>query len=111
MKLLVLFAVLAAFTISSCKSRETPPNNAAGISGPHVNNESGAEPRQQQHCLNLNIATAEELTRLPGVGNVIAKRIIDYRERHGRFRRREEIIIVEGFSERKFRAIAALVCV
>jgi len=59
----------------------------------------------------LNIATTEELIKLPGVGDVIAKRIIDYRERHGRLRRPEEIIIVEGFSERKYRAIAELVCV
>jgi competence protein ComEA len=59
----------------------------------------------------LNIATAEELIRLPGIGEVIAKRIIDYRERHGRFRRPEEIIIIEGFSERKYRAIAGMVCV
>jgi competence protein ComEA len=111
MRLLVLFVVLAPFTIASCKSRETAPLNAAAIATPHANNGSGAEPNRQQHCLNLNIATAEELTTLPGVGDVIARRIIDYRERHGRFRRPEEIIIIEGFSERKFRAIAALVCV
>jgi competence ComEA-like helix-hairpin-helix protein len=111
MWLLVLFVVIAPLNIASCKSRETAPLNAAVIATPHANNESGAEPNRQQHCLNLNIATAGELTTLPGVGDVIAKRIIDYRERHGRFRRPQEIIIIEGFSERKFRAIAALVCV
>jgi len=61
--------------------------------------------------MNLNIATADELTRLPGVGEVIAERIISYRERHGRFRRPEEIIIIEGFSEKRYRPITGMICV
>ena len=64
-----------------------------------------------QPCLDLNKATAEELIRLPGVGEVMARRIVDYRRQHGPLRRPQEIIIVEGFSERKYRAIAELVCV
>jgi len=59
----------------------------------------------------LNSASVEELVQLSAIGEVIARRIIDYRERHGQFRRREEIIIIEGFSERKYRAIARLICV
>jgi competence protein ComEA len=65
----------------------------------------------QQPCTNLNTATAEELAALAGIGEVIAKRVLDYRERHGRFRRPEEIIIIEGFSERKYRAISSSICV
>ena len=65
----------------------------------------------QQPCTNLNTATADELAALPGIGEVIAKRVLDYRERHGRFRRPEEIIIIEGFSEKKYRAISGTVCV
>jgi DNA uptake protein ComE-like DNA-binding protein len=41
----------------------------------------------------------------------MAKRIIEYRTRQGRFRRPEELIIVEGFSERKYRAIEGMICV
>ena len=64
-----------------------------------------------QPCLDLNKATSEELMRLPGVGEVMARRIVDYRKQHGPLRRPQEIIIVEGFSERKYHAIADLVCV
>jgi len=49
--------------------------------------------------------------QLPGIGEVMSRRIIDYREHHGPFRRPAEIIIVEGFSEKKYRAIAELICV
>jgi DNA uptake protein ComE-like DNA-binding protein len=41
----------------------------------------------------------------------MAQRIIEYRERPGRFRLPQEIIIIEGFSERKYREIAGMVCV
>lgn len=111
MRLLVLSVALITLAIESCKPRETTTDSPAAISASQVDNASGTESRPQQPCLNLNIATAEELINLPGVGEVIAKRIIDYREGHGRLRRPEEIIIIEGFSERKYRAIADLVCV
>ncbi len=110
MRLLILSVALTALAIASCRPRESITNsNSAGLSAARSDNTSGPQPRQP--CLNLNNATAEELIRLPGIGEVIAKRIIDYRERHGRFRRPEEIIIIEGFSERKYRVIAGMVCV
>lgn len=111
MRLLVLSVALTTLAIASCTSREPTTNTPPAKSGSQIDKPSAPEPKPQQPCLNLNIATAEELIKLPGVGDVIANRIIAYRERHGRLRRPEEIIIIEGFSERKYRAIAALVCV
>src|SRR5205807_6392661 len=71
--------------------------------------EQSSSTTMQPPCTNLNTATAEELAALPGIGEVIAKRVLDYRDLHGRFRRPEEIIIIEGFSERKYRVIAGMV--
>ncbi|HWN99532.1 MAG TPA: helix-hairpin-helix domain-containing protein [Blastocatellia bacterium] len=59
----------------------------------------------------MNSATAEELQLLPGIGEVTARKLVEYREQNGPYRRPEEIIIIEGFSERKYRAIADLICV
>jgi competence ComEA-like helix-hairpin-helix protein len=48
--------------------------------------------------VDLNAATAEELTRLPGVGPVIAARILESRERRGRFGGLHDLRQVKGLS-------------
>ncbi len=50
--------------------------------------------------IDVNRATAAELMRLPGVGPVLAQRIIDYRAEHGPFRSVEELAEVPGISAR-----------
>jgi competence protein ComEA len=102
-----LFALsLLLLSLASCaKPGGANPGAAAAPA------RQSAEARPPQSRINLNDATAEQLMRLPGVGEVLSRRVIEYRERHGPFRRPEEIIIVEGFSERKYRAVADLVSV
>jgi competence protein ComEA len=67
--------------------------------------------RQKAGCVNLNTAAADELEALPGIGAVTARKIIEHRDRFGPFRRTEEVIIVDGMSARKYRAIADRLCV
>ena len=110
MKLFILS--LAILAIASCKSSQSATDgDSVALSPNRANERTGAETKPKEPCLNLNLATARELIKLPGIGEVMAKRIIDYREQHRRFRRPEEIIIIEGFSERKYRTIARMVCV
>lgn len=53
--------------------------------------------------LNLNTASAEELDEfLPGVGPVIAERIVNYREEFGDFKNIEEIKNVSGIGDKTF---------
>ncbi len=59
--------------------------------------------------VSINRASQAELERLPGVGPVLAARIIEHRERHGPFRRVEHLLIVRGVSDRRFRELRALV--
>jgi len=61
--------------------------------------------------IDLNTATVEELTRLPGIGEVLAARIIAYREDHGLFQTLEELKEVSGIGEKVVEAIAELVSV
>jgi competence protein ComEA len=50
--------------------------------------------------VDLNRADARDLDRLPGIGPVLARRIIDYRARHGRIARCEELLAVPGIGPR-----------
>lgn len=59
--------------------------------------------------IDLNAANAEELQTLPGIGEVLAGRIIDYREEHGRFQFAEELMNVKGIGEKTFAKIAEYV--
>lgn len=52
--------------------------------------------------VDINKATAEELTSLPGVGKITAERIISYRHTHGPFERIEEVTRVRGIGPEKF---------
>jgi competence protein ComEA len=49
--------------------------------------------------ININTATAEELEALPSIGEVIAARIIGYREQNGPFRSVDDLIHVQGISD------------
>jgi comEA protein len=55
--------------------------------------------------VNLNTASVEQLQSLPGIGPVIAKSIVEYRTKVGKFNRIEEIINVKGVGEKKFQKI------
>jgi competence protein ComEA len=59
--------------------------------------------------LDLNAATAGELDQLPGVGPVLAQRIVDYRTQHGGFRSVDELRQVSGIGEAKFADVKGLV--
>jgi competence ComEA-like helix-hairpin-helix protein len=110
MKRPIILVALIALTLSSCKPHRDFANTNAS-SQKSAEQTSISQSESHKPCVNLNTATAEELKELPGIGEVMAKRITEYRERHGRFRRPEEIIIIEGFSEKKYRAIANHICV
>jgi competence protein ComEA len=80
---------------------ETPP---AGAAGPSTG--GTATPGQP---VDLNLATLEQLDGLPGVGPVLAQRIIDYRTAHGRFSSVDELTDVSGIGERTLADLKPLV--
>ncbi|WP_343237939.1 ComEA family DNA-binding protein [Streptomyces sp. SID2999] len=59
--------------------------------------------------VSLGTATVEQLDTLPGVGPVLAQRIIDYRTQHGGFRSVDELRQVDGIGDRRFSDLRARV--
>jgi competence protein ComEA len=61
--------------------------------------------------IDLNAATIKELEELPGVGPVTAQRIIDARQKSGRFRRVEDLLAIRGISTKRLEALRPYVTV
>ena len=59
--------------------------------------------------VDLNTATVDQLDALPGVGPVLAQRIVSWREAHGGFRTVDDLQQVPGIGARKFSDLKALV--
>lgn len=61
--------------------------------------------------ININTATAEQLEMLPGIGEVIARRIIDYRNTHGPFQSVYALTNVKGIGEKRLADLLHLITV
>jgi len=61
--------------------------------------------------IDLNAATIKELQELPGVGPVTAQRIIEARQKSGRFRRVEDLLAIRGISTKRLDALRPYVTV
>lgn len=61
--------------------------------------------------VNINTATKDKLTELPGIGASVAKRIIKYREDNGDFENVEDLMNVAGIGANKFNGIKDMIVI
>jgi competence protein ComEA len=85
----------------------TPKPFASGV----LPGEPNASPSAGNGKVNLNTANQAELEDLPGIGEILAQRIIDYRTQRGPFRTIEDIKEVSGIGDKRFEAIRELITV
>ena len=64
---------------------------------------TATEPKSKK--VNINTATAEELTLLPGIGQALAQKIVEYRSVNGPFRHIEDLGNVSGIGQKKLQGL------
>lgn len=72
--------------------------------------DKGDQPKERTSFLvDLNDGTSEELEHLPGIGAILAGRIIAHRASHGAFRRVEDLVLVPGIGNKRLQQLRSLV--
>jgi competence protein ComEA len=95
----------AQLTVSVSKEiqqipQEITPNNSLSQDQPSVH-----------FPVSINNADMDQLTALPGIGEVLARRIIAYRETNGKFTSVEELLNVEGIGQKRLEEIMDLILI
>lgn len=78
---------------------------AGGIAVTAEAEDAGAADSAVARQIDINKASAVELTAIPGVGNSIAQRIVEFREKEGPFRRVEDLLKIRGIGEKSFQKL------
>ena len=96
--------------ISSVSEKDTMPSADQSAAQSTSESKAVSEPEEDtseqtpdtvQFPINLNTATAEELIAVPGIGEVTAGKILEYRAQIGRFESVDELLEVKGIGEKK----------
>jgi len=66
------------------------------------------EPPTAVSTLDINSATVAELEQLPNIGPKLANNIVEHRDKFGKFRRKQNLMLVDGMSAQRFREISHL---
>ena len=71
-----------------------------------------ASPQQEEKesqatvfTIDINHAGEQDFAKLPGIGPKLARRIVAFREKHGPFRRVEDLLAIRGIGHKKWRKI------
>ena len=88
-----IFALVVMFWAMPCDSWLSAPQS------------QGKAAKPQAVAIDINKATANDLQKLPGIGPSLAKQIVAYREKHGPFRRVEDLMAIRGIGFKKWKQI------
>lgn len=76
-----------------------------------INNEKSVMEERDSGLININNASHQELTKIPGIGESKANKIIKYRDENGGFSSVEDIMLISGIKEGMYNKIKDYICV
>jgi competence protein ComEA len=118
MKLPTLLTLLSALIIGFMQLSYTANANNVDTSLPAFNGDMNKLDSAQSNSkpssaalVNINDASAQELSKLPGLGAKKAKAIIEYRELNGQFTSVDELVNVKGIGPKMLAKLQGLIIV
>jgi competence protein ComEA len=78
------------------------PADRAQVASSAKPSAEGTATQSEGEKININLADSETLSLLPGIGEVLAGRIVEYREKNGDFTDISEIMYVNGIGQSTF---------
>ena len=106
--LLSLCALSLCFVLGIFVGRNFNDHYQTLSHNPAVEETSATEP-VAEYLLDINKASKAQLMSLPGIGDTIATRIVDYRTENGNFQSVDDLLNVEGIGEKKLLEIENLI--
>ena len=88
----VLASTIVAIAVATSVPLVTPIADVGGAAAVALQSQSEA----RQEPVDINTATADDLQKVPGIGETLAGRIIEFREEHGRFEKVDDLLNVRG---------------
>lgn len=99
--ILIVACIGVATTISGIATAYTKTNNEGMLEA-----ESGG-----LMIVNLNTASKDELIMVSGIGPTLAERVIQFRAENGPFENAEDVMLVKGIGEAKFKKIQSMITI
>ena len=89
-------------TTSPPPETTVPPSKSSPSTSSNPSRETEKKPAEPKVTfpVNINTASKRELDALPGIGEVLAQRILDYRKANGSFQSVDELVKVKGIGEK-----------
>ncbi|MFN7971536.1 MAG: helix-hairpin-helix domain-containing protein [Acidobacteriota bacterium] len=95
--IVLAFLVTASVAGAQTKALAKPRTTGAEARIPQARPVSG--------IVNLNTAVVADLVLLPKVGDAVAQRIVEYRDKNGAFKKVEDLLNVKGIGEKSFESL------